>query len=269
MAQGDTLAMLPFAGLVIFINLFIVTAADSLVIRGLLEAPAYLEVVRAKAASVVLEIINYAVGKGGYAAWISRRYGAGAGDASAIMLYIVAAELCSMAVFASAGILITDPDIPAGVLATFLSIAGVQLLAILAGPFIPVFDRIVLLRPWTRLGVGRGIGQILVRILQHSVSIVATWAAANAFGLPLPLSAVVAYVPVIAIVGALPINVAGFGAVQGAWLLFAPWAAGEKILAFSLLWGLALGFMAVLRGLPFVRGVTAELREGSEVRVSI
>lgn len=269
MTKGNSLALLPFAAGVVFINLFVVAAADSLVIRGLLEEPLYLDVVRGKAASVLLEMVNYAVGKGAYGAWIARKYGAGVGGSSGIMLYIVASELCSMAAFGAAGILIGQPDIPEEVLTTFGTITGVLLLFIVTGPLNHLADRVVLFRPWTRLGIGRGLAQILIRMLQHTGGILATWAAANAFGVPLPLSAVVAYVPVIAIVGALPINVAGFGAVQGAWLLLEPWAPGEQLLAFSLLWGLALGLMVVLRGLLFVRGVVRELREGSTQNVSI
>jgi hypothetical protein len=59
------------------------------------------------------------------------------------------------------------------------------------------------------------------------------------------------------------------GAVQGVWLLaFEPWAPGEKILAFQFLWQLMVGGSIVLRGLPFVRRVVAEIDEGARAQAS-
>jgi hypothetical protein len=61
------------------------------------------------------------------------------------------------------------------------------------------------------------------------------------------------------LVGALPINVAGFGAVQAAWLVFSPWATGEQLLAFQFLWQLWMLLMVVARGAPFVRGAVRDI----------
>jgi hypothetical protein len=72
------------------------------------------------------------------------------------------------------------------------------------------------------------------------------------------------YLPVILVVASLPVNVAGFGAVQGAWLLLAPWAPGERILAFSVLWQAFSAAALVLRGLPFLSGVMRDIREGQK-----
>jgi len=63
--------------------------------------------------------------------------------------------------------------------------------------------------------------------------------------------------------GSMPVNVAGIGAVQGAWLLLVPWAqGGEQILAFAVLWQRVVGAGMVLRGLPFVRQVASEIERG-------
>jgi hypothetical protein len=92
------------------------------------------------------------------------------------------------------------------------------------------------------------------------------WAGANAFGMPIPLVAMTTYFPIVLLVGAMPVNVAGFGAVQGAWLLLAPWAeSGEQVLAFSTLWSLMVGVGVLLRGLPFVRSVAREIDRGAPV----
>ena len=80
--------------------------------------------------------------------------------------------------------------------------------------------------------------------------------------MPLPMHAIATYMPLILFVGALPINIGGFGAVQAVWLLFTPWAPGARILAFQFLWRLCLVGGLVLRGLPFLRGVLREIAEG-------
>ena len=40
----------------------------------------------------------------------------------------------------------------------------------------------------------------------------------------------------VSLVGAMPVNVGGFGAVQALWLVFEPWSSGPAILAFNFVW---------------------------------
>ena len=64
----------------------------------------------------------------------------------------------------------------------------------------------------------------------------------------------------------MPLSVAGFGAVQGVWVLaYEKWAPGEQILAFQFLWALMTAFAALVRGLPFVKGVLGEMQVGGGV----
>jgi hypothetical protein len=86
--------------------------------------------------------------------------------------------------------------------------------------------------------------------------------AAQAFGLAIPTSELWTYMPVILLVAALPINVAGIGALQVVWLIFEPWASGESILAYVFLWQLLFLVAIMVRGLPFLRRVLAEIAEG-------
>jgi hypothetical protein len=123
-------------------------------------------------------------------------------------------------------------------------------------------ERYALFETWTRVGRRRGLVQLGVRLLQHASTATGTWLAATAFGLEIPLTVMLSYIPVILVVASLPVNVAGFGAVQGAWLLLSPWAPGERILAFSVVWQTLSAVAIVIRGLPFLRGVLADIRRG-------
>jgi hypothetical protein len=87
--------------------------------------------------------------------------------------------------------------------------------------------------------------------------------AMRVFGLQVPAAAAAMYMPMILLVASLPVNVAGLGAAQAAWLLFLPWASGAQLLAFQALWHVMSGVGILVRGLPFVRRVVREVEEGA------
>jgi hypothetical protein len=92
-----------------------------------------------------------------------------------------------------------------------------------------------------------------------------TWAAARSFGIQVPLGAFLAYLPIIFLINALPINVGPFGAVQYAWVyFFAPYAEAEQIIAFQVVYSSLLTLGWALRGLPFVASVAREIEEGKQ-----
>jgi hypothetical protein len=179
-------------------------------------------------------------------------------------------ELAAVCIFTTLVIAIGQPDVPGAVFPFAAITSGVLVFLILISPFqrparriFDFFDRFTVFHPWTRGSRSLGLAQLGVRLVQSLVATLGTILAAYAFGLSIPVGVMMAYLPIIGLVNAMPVNVAGIGAVQGAWLLLEPWAPGEQILAFAVLWTLAAGGAIVLRGLPFVRRVTAEIREGT------
>lgn len=264
MARGNSLPLLPIALVSYVGSLLCVAGADRIVVRGLIgpSAPAYLSMARGKAASVVLHIVHYALGQGAYATWLGRRTGIGLGRTGGLIAYIIAAELCSVCLFATLVILVGRPAVPSALLATVAGISIALVALVLLAPMSRM-ERIAALETWTKVGQGRGLAQLGVRIVQHSVTTTGTWVAARAFGMEVPLAVMLSYMPIILVVASLPVNVAGFGAVQGAWLLLTPWAPAERILAFSVVWQAISAVALVARGLPFLRGVLAEIRAGA------
>lgn len=264
MAKGQTLPLIPLAFLTYVISLGWVALADRTVLRGLLpeqDTPSYFQMARGKAAAVLLHIVHYALGQGMYATWLARRTGLKVARAGGLLLYIVAAELTSVCLYASIVIAVGRPAVPGAVfpvvLGISLSLVGLMLL-------VPAtrLDRFGMIQIWVEIGRKRGLAQLAVRLCQHATTTTATWLAARWFGLDIPLFVMLSYMPVILVVASLPINVAGFGAVQGAWLLLSPWASPERILAFSVVWQAVSALALVARGLPFLRRVLAEIRQG-------
>jgi hypothetical protein len=261
--KGNAWPMVPIALVTFLISLLWVALADRIVVRAESpdRAPSYFGMVRGKAAAVVLHIVHYALGQGAYGTWIARRTGIGVARASGLMLYIVAAELCSVCAYAAIVILIGRPAVPPSLFYLVVGVSGVLTAFVLLSSIRPG-EPLRFLGTWKRVGPTRGVLQLGVRLCQHATSTTGTWLAAQAFGLDIPLPVMLSYLPVILVVASLPLNVAGFGAVQGAWLLLAPWAPGERILAFSIVWQAFTAGALVLRGLPFLSGVMRDIREG-------
>ncbi len=263
--HGHVLLLVPIALLLLATSLLLVAAADTVVLRRCTGAARYLDVLFGKAGTSLLGAIGYAAGQGGYGLWIARKTGSSIGLASGIVLYIVSSDLISVAIVATVAVYVGGAHAPGyvGVVAPAVAIVLVGLK--LLGPlrFVRRYRKPVLFEPWQRVDRARGLMQIAVRVLQIYVLVVGTWAGARAFGLAVPLWVMAVYLPIVLVVGSMPVNVAGFGAVQGAWLLMAPWSTGERVLAFSLVWQLAIIIAGLARGLPFVKRVIADIAAGN------
>jgi hypothetical protein len=238
--------------------------------RACLGRPRYRDVVRGKAGTSLLSVLSYGFGHGGYGVWLARKTGADLRSTLGIILYIMVSDLAAVCLVAAAAIWIANPDLPAEgrtLLATLAPLAGLGLLAIgLAGR--PVLAWLVsdsrLLVAWARMPAPVYLLNVLCRAAIISTYVLSTWIGGLIFGLDLPLEAVASYMPVIMLIGSLPFSVAGFGAVQAAWLLFEPWAPGARILAFQFLFHAFAMVGLFMRGLPFLPGVLREIRAGPD-----
>jgi hypothetical protein len=261
MRQGNALATFPFALAMVYLSLLINARADAWVIGRTARPVTYGQVFRGKAGATVLMLIGYAAGHGGYGVWIARVTGSNAKTAASVILYIMASELLVVSALCTGAVWLGAADVPAALRVVAPAIAGVLLFFKLTGPLRWLGDRApVLLQPWSKMGHALGLGQLALRAAQIGLMAVLTWGAARAFGLHVPFAVMMGHLPVILVVASLPVNVAGFGAVQGAWLLLSPWASsGAQVLAFSVLWQLGVGIGMLIRGLPFVPRVLREI----------
>jgi hypothetical protein len=258
--QWQWLIPLSLAG--VFLSLIAVSAADSLVVRAVCGNARSWDLLRAKAASSLLDIIGYAAGHGAYGVWFARFTGARAGLAGGALLYIMAGDLLSVCLVATISVWgFGLEDVGATVRWLPVGIAALLAFFLFIGPYekLQTDPPLQVFRPWAIVHRRIGFGQILIRMTQMVMWVTVTWVAMRAFGIPVPWTACLAYVPLVMLVGSLPINVGGLGAVQGVWLLFTPWAKGEQILAFAFLWFMMNAGAVTLRGLPFVKRFVAEV----------
>ena len=265
-ANGHALPLFPIALTLLMLSLLLVALADTLVIRSTTGKIGYLEVLTGKAGTSLLGALGYAAGQGGYGLWIARKTRSSVGLASGIVLYVIASDLIAVAIVASVAVWIGGARAPGyvGVIAPAVAFVLISFKLVGSLKFVRRYQRPALLGPWQRVSRLRGLSQIAVRIVQIYVLVFGTWLGARAFGLMLPLWVMAMYMPIVLVVGSMPVNVAGFGAVQGAWLLMSPWASGEQVLAFSLVWQLVIIAAGLARGLPFIKRVVAEIAAGSD-----
>jgi hypothetical protein len=105
-----------------------------------------------------------------------------------------------------------------------------------------------------RLAPARRYGQVvLLRAPMFFVSLCLHYVAARAFGLEIPFAPLLAFLPVIFMLAALPISVAHLGTTQAAWLFFfGAYADPARLLGFSLAAHLTFVMVRALVGVVFL-----------------
>jgi hypothetical protein len=265
MRVGHPLRMLPLALGLPFVVWLPYALYDRVILLGAVGRVAFRDILRAKAAAAVLMTLGYFFGGGGYAVWIARKTGVGAGRAAGVVLYMMTSDLVAVCAIAGASMWIGGPGVPHVLRSIATGIFCVQVTLILTGALPIPFRLPVVFEPWRTVPPARGLAQIAGRAVNIAIIVAFTWGGARAFGIALPARAMGMYMPIILLVGSLPFSVAGFGAAQAAWLLLLPWASGAQILAFQTLWQLFSGAGLLLRGFPFVRSVIADISAGQSV----
>jgi hypothetical protein len=258
-ARGDAIAMIPCALGVIGLVWFTSTTSDFLVLRTVVPDLRFFPLMRGKGGISVLNALGPALNYGGHALWIHRRFGAAPAAAAGVLMYIALGDLVGVAIWATSSIWLGS-DVPESTRAGLGIAAPITLVVALTLLVIRTRSARPLLTPWRALPVLTRLAILGVRCATLGVIVTGTWAAMRGFGISVPFGAVATYLPILLVVAAMPINVAGLGPVQAAWLaVFAPWADGPTILAFQFLWHAMMLGALLLRGAPFLRQVVADI----------
>ena len=261
--EGNWPAVLPFALLFPVGYLLIGAFWDVLVFQRVLGGPRWADQVRGRAGASLLMVLGYAAGNGAMGLWLARKTKSSASVVSGTVLYTMLADLGGLGLVATLATHVGHPAVPDGVGKVAIAITAVPLaIALLAVPVLRGTTS-KFLSAWRDLPTWMGLLQIAGHAVDLAIVSFVTWNAARAFGLDIPLAVFATYMPIILLATSLPFNIGGFGAAQAAWLVFLPWASGEHLLAFQLVWQFFLGGAVVLRGLPFLRGVLRDLKKES------
>lgn len=245
-------------------QLITMSTADWLIVRSILPSIRWRDIAPVKAGVTTVQSVAWVATQGAYAAWIARATGIGIRNAAGVFLAFGLCDWTAGTLVISSALWIARPTAP-----RFLYVGAPVCFVILVIMIATLRRRP--LDPHGEAGVLRVLqaiprrayyASVLARAGSASVVFTTTWAAARAFGMPIPFGVVAAYVPLLLAIGSLPISVGGFGAVQGAWLVFTPWAPAAQILAFQFSWNLLQMAGQIARGLPFVKRVVVGVTGG-------
>jgi uncharacterized membrane protein YbhN (UPF0104 family) len=236
----------------------------SLVMRWFHRPVSFRELLPARAASYVAAVFNTHLARGTLAFYLTRRTDSRFLHLGSTVIFLVATEFTHLVSWAMLGVIVSNGKAPMHLLLIAPAVAAAWLVfllyaklgltpAVLRGKQPPQWS---LLRTFQIAPFRRYVQVILMRVPMFFVSLVIHYFAARSFGIFIPFAALLTFLPVIFMAGALPVTVAHLGTTQAAWILFfGAYAPAPRLLAFSL--AAHLSFMVMRACFSLIFGVPA------------
>lgn len=218
-----------------------------------------------KSASYLLGILNYALGVAALTILLRRRAKLGLGESASVVMLISAADLVVVTAFLSVGLAFAesgDAVVRTGVV-TLVGIGFFGGMLLLRTPYsLGPLERIRSLAIFDALRTTPAdrLGQLLLLRAVFSVCFVAVGGASfSAFQVPVEIGRLVVGMMILAVIGALPIAVAGLGTGQiAAVYVFKDVAPPEMLITISLVLSGGLIALRAALGILFAREYTRE-----------
>jgi hypothetical protein len=229
------------------------------------------EVFAIRAATYLLAVVNYNLGQGGIVYVVGRRPGVGMARATGTVLLTMGVTFVALLVLAAIGSSLGAADQTRLATMQLVSFGGLGAFVIYLG-FVAARPRFLsrrkLLQPLFDAGVVGHAKAWLVRFPHVAGHVVFQWWILRVFDVQIPFSVAASLLPIIFVIGWLPITVQGLGTQQlAAMELLGPYALAAsvelqhaRIVAFSLTVTTLFTLYSVLVGLFFVRRVSRDLR---------
>ena len=272
-AAGDAIARVPLlqllglVGALVTMMVFSDTLALWVTFREAIASPrlTYGQTLEARGPSFLLAIVNFGAGQGGLVYFLKRNHGVAVSDGVGAVLLTTAAYLFVITLLVGVGLLAgAVPDEPElrWVVIALAAGAPVYLAVVALAP--ARLARYALLRPLFDAGLLGTLRVAGVRVLYVLMLMLGHWAAMRLFDIAVPLSDAFARLPLVFLLGALPISPAGLGTTQAAAImLFADYAPGATpaerqavVLAYSLAVQFVASCLLAAVGLGFLRRAT-------------
>jgi len=227
----------------------------------------YREVLPVRATAYILALVNTQLGQGGVAYYLHRKYRIPFLEITGTVIFISFVEVYQLAFYsflgaAGSGELGRAAPLPVYVaLATYLALH----LWFFARPrggragSLAVFRAFRLARPWHYLAL------LLYKTPNLLAAVTVHWLALPLFGMAVPFTTLLAFLPLVFFFAALPIAAAHLGPSQAAWwYFFQGHAPKENLLAYSLASHLTFMVLNAAIGVLFLRRAARELAGGDE-----
>jgi hypothetical protein len=221
------------------------TLVLSVVIRWFHGAVAYRDLLPVRAASYLVGFFNTNLGRGAMAAYLSRRLQAPLLELGSTVIFLVLTEYTQLVLWAMLGIVGFKADVTGSLISVAGGVAAFWMIFFLYTKLHVTPTRLVrhvlaprewsIFRTFRLATAARYLQVVLLRAPMFVVSLCAHYYAARAFGINIPFGQMLAFLPVIFMLAALPVTVAHLGTTQAAWIFFfSQYAAAPRLLAFSL-----------------------------------
>ncbi|HEV2389042.1 MAG TPA: lysylphosphatidylglycerol synthase domain-containing protein [Candidatus Acidoferrales bacterium] len=240
----------------------------------------YRDLLPVRAVAYVLTLVNSDLAEGATAVYLTRQSGAAFWEIAGTVVFLSWLELTHLSIWAAAGMLARPVGLPRELWLVPAGFAAFWTFFLLYArrDFAPWRPLVTAIRRATGVGGIRPVrdwpvfrtfrqaapGQyglvILLKSPMFFFSLLIHYWAARAFGFHIPLLTLLAFLPIVFMLSALPVTVAHLGTTQAAWIFFFhPYAPAPKLLAFSLAAHLAFVLARAGFGLAFVPRAYGEL----------
>jgi hypothetical protein len=230
----------PFLVLMAGFSLFYF-AVDTLVLLKMVRwfhGPlAYRDLLPVRASTYLVSIVNTQLAQGALALYLHRRFMTPLGEIAGTVATLILLEVTQLVLFATVGMLAFPREVPAGLFLAPVVLAAlwVALVAVIRTPAAgryarnPFFRTFRVARPAQLLvALGLKASTFLCALAVHALAL-------PLFGIHIPLHRLLAFLPIVFMVAALPVTVAHLGTSQAAWIFFFDdYAPQADLLAYSL-----------------------------------
>jgi hypothetical protein len=200
------------------------------------------EVLIVRGATYLLALVNYTVGQGAIVYFVKRSRGVPLLRGTAAVILVMGINILLLLLLTTVGLFIA-PDLPPAlrkvVFVAYAALAVYLVLLLLKPRWLtsrPIFDVLF------AAGVSGHIRALAVRVPHIAILMVFTYSSLRAFGVEVPVTQAILYLPIVYFISVLPIAVMGLGTTQAALIYFfasyvpgaTPAGARASILAASL-----------------------------------
>jgi hypothetical protein len=193
----------------------------------------YRRVVAMRGASYLFQTVHVLAGQGSFG-WFLARAGRGGWGAGGVVILLLATQLLTLALVGVVGLAVAPRWLQAPALPVVALVLGGMALYLTTIALRPRWlARLPLVAPLIQPLVGAGVRghltAVLARLPHVALLVVVQWGAFRIWGIAIPFAVAAGTMPLVLLVGALPITPSGLGTVQALQAaLFAAWAPGAS-----------------------------------------
>ena len=243
--------------------------ADSAVLTALIRwfhGPIrYRELLPVRASTYIVSIINTQLAQAALALYLNRRFRTPLGEITSTVILLILLEATNLIFFATVGSVAFPGGTPAVFFAlpVVLALIWIAVVRIARGGLGALGRRAggnVLLSTFRKVRLRQGVAILGLKGSVFFLSLLVHAQALTFFGIDIPVLPLLAFLPIVYLVAALPVTVAHLGTSQAAWIFFfGSYAAEADLLAYSLAAHLTFMLANGSFGLIFLPRVYADL----------